>query len=72
MDDFIDGRNKTTLPDLLTTFDWDTKIKDLLPEDWKPKDQWQYEKTSLRDILSHVSGLVGWACLHLLPRISDT
>jgi CubicO group peptidase (beta-lactamase class C family) len=36
---------------------WDTKIKNLLPDDWKLMDEWATEKASLRDVLSHVSGL---------------
>lgn len=61
MDDFNNGRNMTSLPNSLETFDYETKIKDLLPGLWATRDQFQYEKTNLRDILSHVSGLVGYA-----------
>ena len=61
MDDFNNGRNTTALPNSLEIFDYETKIKDLLPDLWAPRDQFQYEKTNLRDILSHVSGLVGYA-----------
>lgn len=60
MDDFDHGRNRTPLPHPLTTFSWETKLKDLLPDDWRPRDQFQYEKTNLRDILSHMSGLAGY------------
>lgn len=57
MDDFANGRNVTPLPPGLTTFDWDTKVKDILPNDWKLQDQWASNYASVRDILSHVSGL---------------
>lgn len=59
MDDFHYGRNATPLPHHVSSFNWETKIKDLLPDEWMLKDQWQYEKITLRDALSHVSGLIG-------------
>jgi CubicO group peptidase (beta-lactamase class C family) len=59
MDDFATGRNVTPLPPGLKAFDWNTKIKDLLPEEWKLKDEWASDKANIRDILSHVSGLPG-------------
>ncbi|KAI5123304.1 hypothetical protein M0805_009325 [Coniferiporia weirii] len=59
MDDFAHGRNVTPLPPVLTEFGWETKVKDLLPDDWELGDEWQQEKANLRDILSHVSGVVG-------------
>ncbi|KAI0821223.1 beta-lactamase/transpeptidase-like protein [Irpex lacteus] len=57
IDDFARGKNVTSLPDGLETFDWHTKVKDLLPGDWKLKDEWASEKASVRDVLAHVSGL---------------
>ncbi|KAI0318417.1 beta-lactamase/transpeptidase-like protein [Amylostereum chailletii] len=57
MDDFEAGRNATPLPQGLTRFDWDTKIKDLLPGEWGLTDEWAEEKASVRDVLSHVSGM---------------
>jgi CubicO group peptidase (beta-lactamase class C family) len=57
IDDFANGRNITALPNGLFEFTWDTKMKDLLPEDWKPMDEWASEKASVRDLLSHTSGV---------------
>ncbi|TFY55723.1 hypothetical protein EVG20_g9215, partial [Dentipellis fragilis] len=57
MDDYAHGRNVTPLPDNVTTFDWDTKVKDLLPEEWELMDKWADSSASLRDILSHRTGL---------------
>lgn len=57
MDDFAHGRNKTALPPGLNTFDWNTKVKDILPGQWSLKDEWASEKASIRDILAHVSGM---------------
>ncbi|KAI0087730.1 beta-lactamase/transpeptidase-like protein [Irpex rosettiformis] len=58
IDDFSHGRNVTPLPAGLRSFDWDTKVKDLLADDdWRLMDEWASEKSSIRDILSHVSGL---------------
>jgi hypothetical protein len=57
IDDFAHGRNITPLPAGLTELTWDTKVKDLLPDDWKLEERWASEKASLRDVLSHVSGL---------------
>jgi CubicO group peptidase (beta-lactamase class C family) len=59
MDDFASGKNTTALPPGLTTFDWNTKVKDIMPDgsDWGLMDKWAYEKANIRDILSHVSGL---------------
>jgi CubicO group peptidase (beta-lactamase class C family) len=57
MDDFAHGRNVTPLPSGLKTFNWDTKVKDILPGDWKLMDDFASEKASIRDILSHLSGL---------------
>ena len=57
MDDFANGRNVTVLPDGVSEFKWLTKVKDILPGDWKLIDEWATEKATLRDILSHHSGL---------------
>jgi len=59
MDDFASGKNTTALPPGLMTFDWNTKVKDIMPDgsDWSLMDRWAYEKANIRDILSHVSGL---------------
>lgn len=67
MDDFNNGRNSTSLPQPLSTFNWETKVKDLLPSEWMLRDQFQHEKTNLRDILSHVSGQIGYVfCVSIL------
>ncbi|KAI0035032.1 beta-lactamase/transpeptidase-like protein [Vararia minispora EC-137] len=57
MEDYATGRNSTPLPPGLTKFDWDTKIKDLLPGEWHLMDEWAEEKADVKDILSHTSGL---------------
>ncbi|KIP11152.1 hypothetical protein PHLGIDRAFT_28072 [Phlebiopsis gigantea 11061_1 CR5-6] len=57
MDDFAQGRNQTALPSTIHPFDWSTKIKDLFPDYWKLMDPWATDKATLRDILSHQSGL---------------
>ena len=57
MDDFANGRNLTALPNSLSTLDWDTKLVDLLPGEWKLMDEWAERKAKLKDIFSHTSGL---------------
>ncbi|KZT05037.1 beta-lactamase/transpeptidase-like protein [Laetiporus sulphureus 93-53] len=57
MDDFSQGRNVTPLPPGVSRFDWDTKLKDILPDDWVLADEWASQKANIRDILAHVSGL---------------
>jgi hypothetical protein len=57
MDDFAHGRNVTPLPEGLASFTWDTKPKDLLPNDWKLMDEDASQHARVRDILAHVSGL---------------
>ncbi|KAF8131289.1 beta-lactamase/transpeptidase-like protein [Mycena galopus ATCC 62051] len=59
MQDFADGRNKSALPNGVTRFTWDTKMRDLLPDEWMTEDKWITEKASLKDLLSHVTGLPG-------------
>jgi CubicO group peptidase (beta-lactamase class C family) len=57
MDDFANGRNATSLPPGVSDFAWDTKLAQLLPEEWQLMDQWASQKVSIRDALSHMSGL---------------
>ncbi|KAJ7292861.1 beta-lactamase/transpeptidase-like protein [Mycena rebaudengoi] len=57
MEDFATGKNKTALPPTVSTFDWGTKMQDLLPEEWMVEDPWTTEKASLKDLLSHATGL---------------
>ncbi|PIL26377.1 hypothetical protein GSI_12133 [Ganoderma sinense ZZ0214-1] len=61
MDDFLNGRNVTALPNGLQTFNWETKVQDLFPGDtvWELQDQWSTEKANVADTLSHVAGLTG-------------
>ncbi|KAJ7262737.1 beta-lactamase/transpeptidase-like protein [Mycena haematopus] len=59
MQDFADGKNKSALPNSVEKFSWDTKIRDLLPDEWTTEDHWITEKASLKDLLSHVTGLPG-------------
>lgn len=57
MDDFANGRNVTALPLGLMELTWHTKVKDLLPGEWRLMDEWASERANLKDILSHVSGV---------------
>ncbi|KAI0343583.1 beta-lactamase/transpeptidase-like protein [Trametopsis cervina] len=57
MDDFAHGRNVTPLPEGVEAFNWYTRVKDILPDDWQLMNEWANEKATFRDILSHVSGL---------------
>lgn len=57
MDDFSQGHNQTALPPGVRKFHWETKVKDLLPGDWKLMDEWTSEKAAVRDILSHQTGM---------------
>jgi CubicO group peptidase (beta-lactamase class C family) len=78
MDDFKHGRNVTPLPGNLTEFMWDTKLTDLLSDEWRLEDETASETAEVRDILSHVSGLArsaSWLpCLapQLLMLSADT
>jgi CubicO group peptidase (beta-lactamase class C family) len=67
MDDFATGKNTTALPPGMTTFDWNTKVKDIMPagSGWDLMDKWAYEKANIRDILSHVSGIPRFVLLVL-------
>lgn len=57
MDDFRHGRNSTPLPERVTTFDWHTKMVDILPGDWMLMDEWASASATIQDVLSHHSGL---------------
>ncbi|OCH90092.1 beta-lactamase/transpeptidase-like protein [Obba rivulosa] len=58
MDDFASGRNRTELPPSVKELTWDTKIASLLPSyEWGLQDPYATAKASLRDALSHMSGL---------------
>ncbi|RPD64202.1 beta-lactamase/transpeptidase-like protein [Lentinus tigrinus ALCF2SS1-7] len=63
MDDFAQGRNVTPLPAAVARFEYETKVKDLLPEQlgWGlhdiSGDTWATEKARIKDILGHVAGL---------------
>ncbi|KAH9001593.1 beta-lactamase/transpeptidase-like protein [Lactarius akahatsu] len=57
IEEFAQGRNTTPLPTGLSSLSWQTKLADILPEDWELSDPWASEKANLIDILSHVSGL---------------
>ena len=69
IDDFAHGRNVTPLPFELQVFDWHTKARDLLPNDWRLMDEWASEKASIRDILSHASGIPRYDLLTLIRDI---
>jgi CubicO group peptidase (beta-lactamase class C family) len=55
--DFKTGSNVTSLPGNLHELTWDTKIKDLLPNEWKLSDEWASQMASIRDVLAHVTGM---------------
>nr|GAT58962.1 predicted protein [Mycena chlorophos] len=57
MQDFADEKNTTVLPSTITCFGWDTKLRDLLPEEWLLDDEWATEKAGVRDLLAHRTGL---------------
>ncbi|KAI0632695.1 beta-lactamase/transpeptidase-like protein [Trametes polyzona] len=57
IDDFAHGRNVTPLPDGVTRLDWNTKIADILPEEWDLEDPWAARAANIRDVLGHVTGL---------------
>ncbi|PSR76801.1 hypothetical protein PHLCEN_2v8182 [Hermanssonia centrifuga] len=54
MDDFAHGKNKTALPSPVTQFDWDTKIAELLPDDWKLMDEWASSEANMYIVGSHI------------------
>ncbi|GJE94211.1 beta-lactamase/transpeptidase-like protein [Phanerochaete sordida] len=57
IDDFAQGKNRTPLPPGVQRLDWHTKLVDLLPDDWQLMDEWTSQRATIRDILSHQSGL---------------
>jgi hypothetical protein len=57
MQDFATGKNATALPSGVTEFNWDTKLRDLLPGEWMTEDEFSTSKATLVDLLSHVTGL---------------
>ena len=63
MDDYAHGRNVTPLPEGLKVFDWDTRVKNLLPKElnWSLKpiddDDSATRNAKIKDILAHLSGL---------------
>ncbi|EMD32801.1 hypothetical protein CERSUDRAFT_118507 [Gelatoporia subvermispora B] len=58
IDDFASGCNRTALPPSVDNLTWDTKIASLLPTtEWRLQDAYATEKASLRDLLSHLSGV---------------
>ena len=56
MDDFQNGKNPTRKPPV-KTFNWKTKIQDLLPDEWMLEDSWASQKANVLDMFSHVTGL---------------
>ncbi|KAJ7485553.1 hypothetical protein FB451DRAFT_59680 [Mycena latifolia] len=38
MQDFADGKNQSSLPETVAEFNWNTKLHDLLPEEWMVED----------------------------------
>ncbi|KAJ7282733.1 beta-lactamase/transpeptidase-like protein [Mycena rebaudengoi] len=57
MQDFERGENKTALPRTVSTFNWDTKMQDLLPGEWLLEDPVTTKEATLKDLLSHQTGL---------------
>ncbi|KAJ6559846.1 beta-lactamase/transpeptidase-like protein, partial [Mycena capillaripes] len=57
MQDFATGKNTTALPHGLAEFNWNTKLRDLLPGEWMTEDEFSTSKANLVDLLSHVTGL---------------
>ena len=57
MEDFAQGSNRTALPTNVARLSWDTKLADLLPDQWVLMDEWATYGAKLKDIFSHVSGL---------------
>ncbi|GJE94197.1 beta-lactamase/transpeptidase-like protein [Phanerochaete sordida] len=57
IDDFAQGKNRTPLPSGVQRLDWHTRLIDLLPGDWQLMDEWASQQATIRDILSHQSGL---------------
>ena len=63
MDDYAHGRNLTPLPEGVKRFDWDTRVRDILPKElnWSLRpidgDDSATRNAKIKDILGHVSGL---------------
>lgn len=57
IEDYAAGKNVTPLPDGLHRLDWDTKLKDILPGQWELMDVFASELTSIKDLLSHQTGV---------------
>ena len=60
IEDYAAGKNVTPLPAGLDRLDWDTKLEDLLPGQWELMDPTASKLASLKDILSHQSGVPGY------------
>jgi hypothetical protein len=58
MDDINNGRGAHALPEGLKLLTWDTKLKDILL-DLKLMDQTALQLATLRDAMSHMTGLAG-------------
>lgn len=65
INDFATGKNVTPLPDGVEEFSWQTKIKNLLPDEWVLRDTVANDNANVLDILSHVSGLPRFGLLQL-------
>ena len=72
IEDYASGRNVTPLPNGLDRLDWDTKLKDILPGLWELMDGTASEMASLKDILSHQSGVPRYVFLPILIILLDT
>ncbi|KAH9889349.1 beta-lactamase/transpeptidase-like protein [Cubamyces lactineus] len=57
MEDYAQGRNMTPLPSAVQAFNWETKLKDILPGEWIIQDRWTESKANLRDAFSHLTGM---------------
>ncbi|KZV70776.1 beta-lactamase/transpeptidase-like protein [Peniophora sp. CONT] len=57
IEDYAAGKNVTPLPEGLGRLDWDTKLKDILPGYWELMDESASKMTSIKDILSHQTGV---------------
>ena len=64
MDDYAHGRNVTPLPEGLKRFDWDTRVRDILPKElnWSLKpfdgDDSATRNAKIKDVVGHGSGLL--------------
>ena len=70
IDDFAAKRNVVPLPSGVSSLTWRTKVKDLLPTEWRLQDKIAESEANLQDIVSHVTGLPGQALYWLkIPYI---